>query len=111
MHDFRPGARPAPAPASPSSPAEDGAAEDGDGVLERHGGGEDDGASVPLVTRQHADHGETVFDGDEEASALQTPASRELVVPYAHRDLKPGCVRSLFMRRWRALRWGVFVGT
>ncbi|KAF8183384.1 other/NAK protein kinase [Pholiota molesta] len=48
-------------------------------------------ASVPLVTRHQMDEdGEVVFDGDEEViHALQEGAALE-VVPYAHRDLKPG---------------------
>ncbi|PPQ95751.1 hypothetical protein CVT26_015877 [Gymnopilus dilepis] len=50
-------------------------------------------ASVPLVTKHRVDEGDVVFDGDEELEHIQqdgegNPASE--VVPYAHRDLKPG---------------------
>lgn len=47
------------------------------------------GSSVPLVTKFREDDGsenDIVFDGDEEQQANSTLA----VVPYAHRDLKPG---------------------
>lgn len=55
-------------------------------------------SSVPLMTR-HAveDEGDVVFDGDEELEnqgldgSNGAPGDLE-VVPYAHRDLKPGCV-------------------
>lgn len=56
--------------------------------------GNDGGSSVPLVTK-HAieDEGEIVFDGDEELASQEPnggdPSPME-VVPYAHRDLKPG---------------------
>jgi serine/threonine kinase 16 len=78
MHAYRPGA-----PAAPLGV--------GDGeVLDRHGDTEDDGASVPLVSRQHAAQGEGVFDGDEPgAGAGQDGAPSGQAVPYAHRDLKP----------------------
>ncbi|PPQ83093.1 hypothetical protein CVT25_003797 [Psilocybe cyanescens] len=51
-------------------------------------------ASVPLVTRhQVEDEGEVVFDGDEEVENAQRQGNSTLeVVPYAHRDLKPGNV-------------------
>lgn len=47
-----------------------------------------DSASVPLVSRQGLDDGDVIFDGDQDA--VQN-SSGELV-PYAHRDLKPGNV-------------------
>ncbi|KAJ7077166.1 protein kinase [Mycena belliarum] len=62
------------------------------------GDGEDgysyESASVPLVTRRRLEEqGDTVFDGDEELGRIpeqaQTNGPTELV-PYAHRDLKPG---------------------
>jgi serine/threonine kinase 16 len=55
--------------------------------------------NVPLMTKHRVeDEGDVVFDGDEELSKLQQdgngsaePGKTELV-PYAHRDLKPGNV-------------------
>ena len=55
-------------------------------------------SSVPLVTkRRPQEEGETIFDGDEELTRIQQSrlengnASGETeLVPYAHRDLKPG---------------------
>lgn len=98
MHAFRPGANPAPPPDTPATAATDASATDGDEeVLNRHGEGEDDGASVPLVSKRHAESGEPIFDGDDEDSGLQTPTPGGAVVPYAHRDLKPGCVGLPFL--------------
>lgn len=60
------------------------------------GGYSYDSSSVPLVTRHHMeDEGDVVFDGDEELAenANGGNAGKE-VVPYAHRDLKPGYVFS-----------------
>ncbi|KAF7316704.1 Pkinase-domain-containing protein [Mycena chlorophos] len=56
------------------------------------GGYSYDGSSVPLVTRKRPQDHDTVFDGDEEHSRLQEPAhtGETELVPYAHRDLKPG---------------------
>jgi serine/threonine kinase 16 len=53
--------------------------------------------TVPLITKHRVeDEGEVVFDGDEELSKIQQdedgtaePGKTQLV-PYAHRDLKPG---------------------
>ena len=67
---------------------------DNDGGYSYHG--KDGGSSIPLVTK-HAmqDEGEVVFDGDEEladhgaGNSNVDPSTLELV-PYAHRDLKPG---------------------
>ncbi|KAF8896465.1 other/NAK protein kinase [Infundibulicybe gibba] len=60
------------------------------------GGYSYDGASVPLVTRHRVEEeGDTVFDGDEETSRLHQNGSGDgesELVPYAHRDLKPGNV-------------------
>ncbi|TFK33205.1 Pkinase-domain-containing protein [Crucibulum laeve] len=58
-------------------------------------GGNGDSASVPLVTKHRMeDEGEVVFDGDEELQHAEAPSSGSplAVVPYAHRDLKPGNV-------------------
>lgn len=63
----------------------------------------DEGASIPLVSRRQQEGGDVIFDGDEEladhgmgvsngnghAGADADPSKTELV-PYAHRDLKPG---------------------
>jgi len=52
------------------------------------------GSSVPLVTRHRAEEDELenniVFDGDEELHEHRQANSTLAVVPYAHRDLKPG---------------------
>ena len=51
------------------------------------------GSSVPLVTRHQVEEDEpendVVFDGDEELQQQQGNSTLA-VVPYAHRDLKPG---------------------
>ncbi|RPD61209.1 Pkinase-domain-containing protein [Lentinus tigrinus ALCF2SS1-7] len=68
---------------------------DGDGGYSYHGPGS--GANVPLMTRDRPEEHETIFDGDEELNRIQhegangnaQPGQTELV-PYAHRDLKPG---------------------
>jgi len=57
------------------------------------GGYSYDAASVPLVTKSNIAEGHIVFDGDEEV--VETAGSsdkndNEAIVPYAHRDLKPG---------------------
>ena len=50
-------------------------------------------SSTPLVTRnQVEEEGDVVFDGDEELENAQQGNSTLEVVPYAHRDLKPGYV-------------------
>ncbi|KAK7050835.1 Serine/threonine-protein kinase env7 [Paramarasmius palmivorus] len=62
---------------------------DGDEGYSYGGGG--DGASVPLVTRhQVEDEGDVVFEGDEELPEHEGGSSE--IVPYAHRDIKPGNV-------------------
>jgi serine/threonine kinase 16 len=58
-------------------------------------------ASVPLMTRRRVEEqGDTVFDGDEELGRIQEQAQQNggvtELVPYAHRDLKPGCAASLY---------------
>jgi serine/threonine kinase 16 len=66
--------------------AEGGYSYDGSGI----------GSSVPLVTKHRAEEneldGDIVFDGDEELQQQQQANSTLAVVPYAHRDLKPGYV-------------------
>jgi serine/threonine kinase 16 len=55
------------------------------------GGYSYDRSSVPLMTRHKPDEADVVFDGDEEpelATENHKPGSE--IVPYAHRDLKPG---------------------
>lgn len=49
------------------------------------------GSSVPLVTKHRAEEleNDVVFDGDEELNEQQANSTLA-VVPYAHRDLKPG---------------------
>jgi len=57
------------------------------------GGYSYDTASVPLVTKSNVAEGHIVFDGDEEAIETAGSSNRiqnEAIVPYAHRDLKPG---------------------
>ena len=52
------------------------------------------GSSVPLMTKRRVDQGDVVFDGDEELESHlpngNADPSQTEVVPYAHRDLKPG---------------------
>ncbi|KAG6910827.1 hypothetical protein DXG01_007142 [Tephrocybe rancida] len=54
----------------------------------------DSGVNVPLVTKHQMDEeGDVVFDGDEEvAQSHQEGNGDGELVPYAHRDLKPGNV-------------------
>lgn len=56
-------------------------------------------SQVPLMTRQSPEEHEVVYDGDEELSHIQQEGANghadsgtTELVPYAHRDLKPGCV-------------------
>ncbi|KAI9000612.1 Pkinase-domain-containing protein [Trametes punicea] len=68
---------------------------DAEGGYSYHGPG-NSSAKVPLITKNRP-HDEMVFDGDEELDRIQRerangnaePGQTELV-PYAHRDLKPG---------------------
>ncbi|CAL1716456.1 unnamed protein product [Somion occarium] len=71
---------------------------DADGGYSYHGSAKS--GRVPLMTKHRPqDEGETIYDGDEELARIQQEGSsgnanggeRELV-PYAHRDLKPGNV-------------------
>lgn len=52
----------------------------------------DNSSSVPLVKGYGVESdGEVVFDGDEEAAQEAADSSSEApIVPYAHKDLKPG---------------------
>ncbi|KAG6828541.1 hypothetical protein H0H92_007619 [Tricholoma furcatifolium] len=54
----------------------------------------DGGVNVPLVTKHQVEEdGDVVFDGDEELAHSQQGSHGEgELVPYAHRDLKPGNV-------------------
>ena len=55
------------------------------------GGYSYDRSSVPLMTRQRVDEVDVVFDGDEEPEqATEHVKFGSEIVPYAHRDLKPG---------------------
>lgn len=48
--------------------------------------------NVPLVTRHRVeDEGDVVFDGDEELAQAEQAGTGDLI-PYAHRDIKPGYV-------------------
>jgi serine/threonine kinase 16 len=53
----------------------------------------DNGGSmgVPLVTKKRVAQGDVIFDGDQELAESQpSPEGGGELVPYAHRDLKPG---------------------
>lgn len=71
---------------------------DSEGGYSYHGSGGKSGRSsaVPLMTKHRAqDEGETIYDGDEELARIQREGGRghegeTELVPYAHRDLKPG---------------------
>ena len=59
--------------------------------------GNDGGSSIPLVAKKATDEGEVVFDGDEELlnngfgnGDSGAESGQTELVPYAHRDLKPG---------------------
>ncbi len=55
------------------------------------GGYSYDSTTIPLVTKHRVeDQGDVVFDGDEELSQNIAASGATEVVPYAHRDLKPG---------------------
>lgn len=69
---------------------------DADGGYSYHAPTRRGSGGVPLMSRE-AD--ETIFDGDEELARQQggsgngAASGQTELVPYAHRDLKPGCVR------------------
>ncbi|KAG6887459.1 hypothetical protein C0992_012201, partial [Termitomyces sp. T32_za158] len=54
----------------------------------------DAGVTVPLVTKHRVEEeGDVVFDGDQELARTQEACDGESeLVPYAHRDIKPGNV-------------------
>ena len=60
------------------------------------GGYSYDGVSVPLISRRRVEtDGDVVFDGDAELEQLRAEqplehGSNTEIVPYAHRDIKPG---------------------
>jgi len=72
---------------------------DADGGYSYHGATSGRSA-VPLMTRSRpSEDGETIYDGDEELAKIQRDAANDPnhsgeteLVPYAHRDLKPGNV-------------------
>jgi serine/threonine kinase 16 len=86
MHEYRPSAR----TAGPSAGGQE--------ILDHPDHADEDGASVPLVAAQRREEGEAIFDGDEEAHAGDGRAEGA-IVPYAHRDLKPGFASEVFRRR------------
>ena len=75
---------------------------DAEGGYSYHGPA--DSSSVPLVSKRSTlDDGEAIFDGDEELARIQHQgenghANGETeLVPYAHRDMKPGCAHRSLM--------------
>jgi len=68
--------------------------EEGDGLLSHPEGNGDSSVNVPLVRKHRVDVDDDVF-GDDEVSKIPDgnpePGKNELV-PYAHRDIKPGNV-------------------
>ena len=72
---------------------------DSEGGYSYHGPSKGRSDSVPLVSKRGSDEGEAIFDGDEELARIQqsglhngATAGQTELVPYAHRDLKPGYV-------------------
>lgn len=65
---------------------------EGDGE-EGYSYGNDGGSSIPLVSK-HAveEEGDVIFEGDEDLGGQGVEDGEMGVVPYAHRDLKPGHV-------------------
>lgn len=64
---------------------------DADGGYSYHSNGDAQSASMPLMASDRDN--EPIFDGDEELARLQDSEGRSgetELVPYAHRDLKPG---------------------
>lgn len=66
--------------------------------------------AVPLMDMEHRDdghEGEVLFDGDEDVAGIggdqEGQGERGEMVPYAHRDIKPGCV-SVFHTKIHGLR-------
>lgn len=117
MHTYRAPVGPHPSSSKPAQnssssssqqPGDSGRHSDDDERFPQAEGDGDDGysygaaMSVPLVTKHRVEEeGEVVFDGDEELSQLEQhgnghaqPGTTE-VVPYAHRDLKPGYAHTI----------------
>lgn len=69
---------------------------DSEGGYSYHGSTKSGRSAVPLMTKHRAqDEGETIYDGDEELARIQREsghAGETELVPYSHRDLKPGYV-------------------
>ena len=75
---------------------------DAEGGYSYHGGGMSTGSRAPLISHNGPgeDHEhEPLFDGDEELDRIQHEGTngraepgQTILVPYAHRDLKPGYV-------------------
>lgn len=70
---------------------------DGEGGYSYHGPGSS--ANVPLMSKNRPEDNEPIFDGDEELDRIQhqngkANSGQTELVPYAHRDLKPGYVVS-----------------
>ena len=64
------------------------------------GGYSYDGADVPLVTKHRVeDEGDVIFEGDQD---LSSNGGNTELVPYAHRDIKPGyvCLVYCSSQRW-----------
>ena len=100
MHTYRsekPSSGSASSSQTPSGPGNDEDHEENEGFPQPEGDSEggysympgkstSDAASVPLVSRRPLDNGDVIFDHDQDSPQN---GSGELV-PYAHRDLKPG---------------------
>ncbi|KAH9930023.1 Pkinase-domain-containing protein [Fomitopsis serialis] len=69
---------------------------DGDVGYSYRGNGSVHGSEVPLMTKNRPDDNEAIFDGDEELARIQqeenSRSGETELVPYAHRDMKPGNV-------------------
>ncbi|KAG2100467.1 protein kinase [Suillus discolor] len=108
MHDYHTttgtsSAQPQPSSSSSSSRAEENHSDGEDELFPQPEGDSEGGYSydksvnMPLMTKHRVEgDGDVIFDGDEEASAIQTarngqvPQGKSEHIPYAHRDLKPG---------------------
>jgi serine/threonine kinase 16 len=102
MHTYRsekPTSGPSSSPQPPSGPRSDDDEEENNMFPHPEGDAEGgysygpgarapDAMRVPLVSRQSLDDGDVIFDGGRDTPPPQS-GSGELV-PYAHRDLKPG---------------------
>lgn len=99
MHEYRPTSARSAVRSNPSRPNPSQAAgeEDEDTRFpqpegDSEGGYSYDNQSVPLMSKQRGMN-DVVFDGGDEDSELPQHDGPPMdVIPYAHRDLKPGCV-------------------